>query len=547
MRTSPPPPPPGGVPVRCALAAVCAAALGVRLVYLWQASSLPNFRVPYAGLDAALYDQLARQVAAGDWLLGTEVFHYSPLFAYFLGCVYALLGSGPWPVRLVNVALGTGTVALVFLFSRRWFGDLRVAVLAAFGLAFYGPVVVFDTSALKTSFGLFLVAGALWLTARSQNEMRPAPWLAVGVIWGMALNLAGQVGCVILALAAWLLLRRVAGEAPPLGARMAPACALLAGAVLSVAPFTARNLWVAGDFVPLTSTQGIHQYAANHKGSWGGYSPVPGVRPSPAGHHFDARREAERALGRKLKASQVSAYWQGLARKNVRADPVGFLRLVKRRLQLIISPEEIPNNENYRYLRQRSWLLRGLLDARVLLPLGIVGLALGLIGMPRVRPLVLFFAGYALTLTVSLVNGRYRLPLVLALWPFAAHLGVQAWIWVRARRRLPVVLAVAGIALVVRAGAWGDPGGNHATRLRRAQVRMEDCTREQRLIEELAGCVECADDRVAELYLRLSNLHRRQQDYEGGEAILQEGTARLPGRGDLITALQDLKRKRDGS
>ena len=45
-------------------------------------------------LDADFYHTWARQIAAGDWI-GREVFYANPLYAYFLGLVYRLLGPSP--------------------------------------------------------------------------------------------------------------------------------------------------------------------------------------------------------------------------------------------------------------------------------------------------------------------------------------------------------------------------------------------------------------------------------------------------------------------
>jgi len=123
------------------LTGVLGAAIAVRLVYLHQCAHYPNFRVPYAGGDAALYHELAKRVAAGDLALGTDVYHYSPIYAYLLGLLYALFGDGPWVARLLNVVLGTGTVALVFLYTRRLYGSARPCSCCSSpgGTAFLSP------------------------------------------------------------------------------------------------------------------------------------------------------------------------------------------------------------------------------------------------------------------------------------------------------------------------------------------------------------------------------------------------------------------------
>ena len=140
------------------IAAYLVLALAVRLLYLHAVADEAPFRHPYAGMDAERYDDLARRVADGDLALGPRVFDYSALYAYLLGAEYALFGPGPWPARVSNILLGLGTVFLVYRIAREMAPEGATADIAAIGAALYGPYVVFDTSALKTTTGLFLVA-----------------------------------------------------------------------------------------------------------------------------------------------------------------------------------------------------------------------------------------------------------------------------------------------------------------------------------------------------------------------------------------------------
>src|SRR5919106_3800482 len=64
------------------IAIILAAAVAVRVVYLWQIASIPLFH-NLAG-DGRTYDEWAQPLAAGDWL-GREVFYQAPLYPYFLG------------------------------------------------------------------------------------------------------------------------------------------------------------------------------------------------------------------------------------------------------------------------------------------------------------------------------------------------------------------------------------------------------------------------------------------------------------------------------
>jgi tetratricopeptide (TPR) repeat protein len=74
------------VPVATAIFVV---ALAVRLIHIWQIRRAPFFTVLMG--DAQGYDAWGKRIARGDWL-GHEVFYQAPLYPYFLGLIYSLVG-----------------------------------------------------------------------------------------------------------------------------------------------------------------------------------------------------------------------------------------------------------------------------------------------------------------------------------------------------------------------------------------------------------------------------------------------------------------------
>src|SRR5437763_561900 len=69
---------------------------------------------PDAGLDTTAYVALAQRVLDGDLALGPGLYFLSPLYIYFMAAVLAI-GNSFAAVRLVQIALGTGAVALVYV------------------------------------------------------------------------------------------------------------------------------------------------------------------------------------------------------------------------------------------------------------------------------------------------------------------------------------------------------------------------------------------------------------------------------------------------
>ena len=103
----------------------------LKLLVVFQLKDHPLLQ-PDVGLDTAAYAELARRVLAGDLALGPGLYFVSPLYIYFLAAGLAVTDSFT-AVRVIQVLLGTVSVALVFLSARDWFGE-RAAWIAA-GLA----------------------------------------------------------------------------------------------------------------------------------------------------------------------------------------------------------------------------------------------------------------------------------------------------------------------------------------------------------------------------------------------------------------------------
>ena len=113
-------------------------ALSARLIHLWQLRSTPFFDTLLG--DANGYDQWAQRLAAGDWV-GTEVFYQAPLYPYFLGGVYAIIGRDLLIVRIIQAVIGSAScvllgMAAVFLvvFASFYYYSLHLTLLEKSGV-----------------------------------------------------------------------------------------------------------------------------------------------------------------------------------------------------------------------------------------------------------------------------------------------------------------------------------------------------------------------------------------------------------------------------
>ncbi|MGH9366510.1 MAG: glycosyltransferase family 39 protein, partial [Thermoanaerobaculia bacterium] len=345
---------------------VVAATLALKLIVLAQLHDHPLLQ-PTGQLDTAVYVNLGRRVAAGDFRLGSEPYFLAPLYAYFLGLVFAFSGGSLLAARAVQVVLGTMAVGLVYATTCRWF-EGRSRLSAALLLAGAGIVSFYEVTLLQASLDPFLTALALFLLARALPEGGPRRFGAAGL--GLGLLALNRPNALVFApvLVVLLLLSR--------GRGWVRTAAFVAGIGLALAPTTVRNWAVSGQPVLISSHGGLNFYIGNRAGADGTYRRIPGITPDIAGQAGDAQRVAEAARGRSLTAGEVSAYFLGLAAEWMRAHPGDALALLLRKMAYLLSDAEISLNHSYTYYaRDEPTLLRFLVVGPwLLVPLGVFGL-----------------------------------------------------------------------------------------------------------------------------------------------------------------------------
>jgi 4-amino-4-deoxy-L-arabinose transferase-like glycosyltransferase len=176
-----------------------------------------------------------------------------PGYPLFLAAVYATVGEeAPSIARLVQALLGTLAVALTGLIAARIWGR-RVGMLAL-GIAACAPsVVVMSTSLISEALFVPLVLAAVAAALEARRSSRPLRWAIVtgGLIGAAELTRTNAVVLLPpLAFAVWTA-RRGGG----VRALLLPS-AVVAAAVLTVAPWTVRNWLVFHAFVPVSTEVG---------------------------------------------------------------------------------------------------------------------------------------------------------------------------------------------------------------------------------------------------------------------------------------------------
>ena len=154
--------------VTLAIILIALLAFVLRSVFFYQMATSPIAEMVIE--DCRTYNDWAREIAGGDWL-GKEVFHALPLYPYFLGSIYAVFGYHLQLARFIQVLLGTLNCCLLFLLGRRLFNPF-VGLLAAFFMAVYGWLIVYDSAVLSPVLIIFLGAASLLFLYRTAGKAR---------------------------------------------------------------------------------------------------------------------------------------------------------------------------------------------------------------------------------------------------------------------------------------------------------------------------------------------------------------------------------------
>jgi tetratricopeptide (TPR) repeat protein len=390
------------------MAAIFVVAFALRLIYLFQIESIPLF-YNLAG-DARTYDEWAQRIASGDWL-GNAVFYQAPLYPYFLGVLQTIVGHNLWLIRLVQIALGALSCALLFLVGQRLFSR-EAGIASGLILACYAPAIFFDALIEKSILDLFLLSLLLLLLAQSLDEARWSQWLGIGAALGF-LSLSRE-NALILALVVpfWIALYF---SRELLSVRARRVGLFSAGLLLVLVPVGLRNLSIGGEFKLTTAQFGPNFFIGNNPVADGTYGSVRKAIGATQLEGPEAARLAEKALGRKLTAGEVSDYWFEKSWNYVVATPAEWLRLLAKKWLMVWNAREVEDSDDFYLYQQWSKLLTffGWLNHfGILAPFAAVGLWLTRQQWRRLWLLYLMALSIALSVALFFVFGRYRFPLV---------------------------------------------------------------------------------------------------------------------------------------
>jgi len=503
---------------------VFAAAFFLRLIYLWQIESIPLF-YHLAG-DGRAYDEWAQRIAAGDGL-GQGIFYQAPLYPYFLGVLQFVFGHNLWLIRFLQVIVDSLSCALVFLVGEKLFSR-PAGIAAGLLLAGYAPAIFFAALIEKSVLDLTLLSLLMFVLFNGVDKGW-LKWLGAGALLGL-LGLSRENALILAPVVSlWIWFHY---SPLPFAQRARWLALFFAGLMLVLIPVGMRNLLVGGEFKLTTSQFGANFYIGNNAAADGTYGSIRNMLGETQLEGSDAKRLAERKLGRELTPGEVSNYWSGQALEYIKAQPSQWLRLVGLKWLLVWNAREVEDSDDFYIYQNWSWLLSSLAlfsHFGVLAPLAAVGV---MFTLGQWRRLWLLYA-MILALTVSVaafyVFGRYRFPLVPLLVLFAGAGVIEAAKLFQRRAwssLAPALLLLIGVGVVVNwplrkvAGA-GAAGYNNLANAFAKQGKISEA------IKTAERALEVEPDYAVAQY-NLGNLYAQQGKFDLAKRHFEAALRLLP-------------------
>jgi 4-amino-4-deoxy-L-arabinose transferase-like glycosyltransferase len=366
-------------------------------------------RVLYALLQGGVGAKDPDEYDAYAWsLLQGEGYRHGPLLArrppllpLLLAASYAIGGHSPIVARLLQVAMGTGLCALVFLIARRLYGE-RTALVAT-GIAVLHPYLVYYSGYVMAETPAALLLAWLTLLWLGWEDSTPArSFLFGGVLAGLA-SLTRSVFLGLPAVAAAWSFSTLAGVRRALLATVL----FTAGTVMVVLPWTVRNYLRLGVVVPV---QAGGAWQAYEYARWYADPLFPTFRPELLGERARAFRAEHKDLYqrfRQMPENQKDAAALAEAVAYFSAHPLEYVRGAWRKLYWFWRPSD------FAIVAGRRVTLSGGFAAVIYLPLLVLAVP-GWTSLPpahrRLFPLLILY----LTAMHSLVfhgTPRFRFPI----------------------------------------------------------------------------------------------------------------------------------------
>lgn len=192
-----------------------------------------------------------------------------PLYPYLIAAVFKVSGiythASAFILLTINSIFSAVTCIPIFLIARKCFSE-KVAVWSAWGWALLPTVMYWSTRWVwETSLAALLLAIIFWLASELENWKGSMPWIAFGLLWGVAVLTNTSLVTFLPASGLWAWYRQwKAGNRSVLGVTLAAVFF-----IATIAPWLVRNYQTFGKFIFIRSNFGAELRLGNGPGADG--------------------------------------------------------------------------------------------------------------------------------------------------------------------------------------------------------------------------------------------------------------------------------------
>ena len=397
-------------------------ALAIRGIYFFELSRLPYFDTILPVYDHSNFDLGALSFAEGDWLALSPNNSYSPLYKYFLGGIYFLVGRNFFVVYGLQFAMGALGAVLIFLIGKRLF-DARVGLLAFAGFSLYSTEIIYEGIILRAAFITFLGIVSFYMLIRLRDSSGPKMLVACALV--LSLFFQSRPNTLLCFPFIILYIHRYIFTSWEPQSRLKGWGIFLIPLLLSMVPLLIQCYLVHGRFV-LFDSSGPTAFMA------GNFIDYPGAG-------FDTIL---------LKDFQKEYQMENLSVlpfifQQIMTDPIGFLKMFLRKLFFYFNDLEAPSNLSiYLYLENSRILSFMITHFSLFSALGLIGIVLALQKKEKVFLLYAFLASLVMSVVIFHVVSRFRIPSAPFLILFAAYALGRACNWYYQREYKSVAVFV---------------------------------------------------------------------------------------------------------
>ncbi len=303
--------------------------LGLALRIIW-VGLVPNKQVA----DFKMYDDMAASFYRGHGYvdaIGRPSAFKPPGYPLLLALMYHVVGESPFAAKVVQANMSVLLCLLVFLLTRRLFGERRAFI--ALVLCLFHPTFIFSVTLLGTEipFACLVTCAVLLLALRPEGAHLPSRDVALA---GLAFGAAGLMRPMALlspiALLFWLVVDW-RGFKESLRILIVFGMAL----ALPILPWTVRNYVHFKKLVPVSTNGGYNLfYGHNPLGEvvWLPFNRLQSLPDFPTEAQWFQMDEPSR-----------SSYMQKLAKEYIWTDPAGVFRRMPIKFYLLMLSPDVPS------------------------------------------------------------------------------------------------------------------------------------------------------------------------------------------------------------